>query len=315
MLLLVLILMNEARKPHRWAWLWMLGRGDSAAESDAAIDTRLQPPDASSQVPGSLRIAPADAVGPGRRTGPVAPPTTQLSPDPLALAAIRDDTVFRPAENDAWFQLCEHLQRTVEPDLKAASLGTIGFVPLYKQPQEYRGKLVTVGGTVRLGYYRVAPENRHGIAGYYTLWLRPTGGNSPIAVYALELPPGFPDVRDREARGQRPLLDEEVEVTGYFFKRWAYRATDGVRLAPLILAKVPRWRPAHSVPPSETKWSMSAFVACVAATLGFGVFFTILVFRGTRRRRTTVVDQLSAQHLAALSRWDGPVQPAKTPES
>jgi hypothetical protein len=339
MLLLVLVLMNEARKPQRWRWLWALGQGGAAGrESDATIDTRLQSPDASSRMPSNLRITAADAA-PTRipETDPQSVPTIQdglqaaagpsdsqhpranlpTTLDAAALAAVRDDTVFRSAENDAWFRLCERLQRTAEPDLKAASLGKVGFAPLYRQPQEYRGKLVTVSGTVRLGYYRSAPENRYGIAGYYTLWLRPTGGNSPIAVYALELPSGFPDVQNLEARGQRPLLAEEVEVTGYFFKRWAYRAQDGVRLAPLIVAKIPRWQPAPaaSPPASRTVWSTSAFVACVAATLLFAVLFTLIVFLGTQRRRATFEDQLSAQHLMAFSRLEGPVRAGEPPES
>jgi hypothetical protein len=38
-------------------------------------------------------------------------------------------------------------------------------------------------------------------------------------------------------------IHESVDVVGYFFKRWAYAATDTVRIAPLVLALEPIWKP------------------------------------------------------------------------
>jgi hypothetical protein len=73
--------------------------------------------------------------------------------------------------------------------------------------------------------------------------MRPFGGpDRPIVVYALELPAGFPEVKQRGQGGRGAKLDEDVAFTGFFFKRWAYQATDGINTAPLILAKSPSWR-------------------------------------------------------------------------
>ncbi len=144
--------------------------------------------------------------------------------DAVFLDSVRDNTVFRLAEKDAWFRLFEQLSERNLADLRRASAGYVGFLQLYKQPTEYRGKLVTVSGVVRMGYYREAPKNFYGISGYYIFWLKPAGAKSPIVIYCLEIPAGFPDVAKLEHDGERPQLDEEVEFTGFFFKRWAYRA-------------------------------------------------------------------------------------------
>ncbi len=165
----------------------------------------------------------------------------QSTLDGMLLQTIADNTVFRPAEKDIWFRLLEDLAERELSELRQNSTGPVGFVQLVRQPDQYRGQLVTIRGTARLAHYRYAPENFYGISGYYMVWIQPVASNSPIVVYCLELPPEFPDVRARERQGLTPELDEDLEVTGYFFKRWAYRAQDGTRLAPLLLAKSPSW--------------------------------------------------------------------------
>jgi hypothetical protein len=94
--------------------------------------------------------------------------------------------------------------------------------------------LVRFRGTLRRLEKLAAPPNPYGFADYWQGWLEPEGGPpSPIAVYFLQVPPGIPE---------GPSIREPVEVVGYFFKRWAYAATDTVRLAPLVLALEPAWR-------------------------------------------------------------------------
>lgn len=204
--------------------------------------------------------------------------------DQVFLDSVRDNTVFRGAEKDAWFRMLEQLNERDLPTLRRESTGYVGFLQLYKQPAAYRGKLVTVAGTIRMGYYREAPQNLYGIKGYYVFWLKPAGAKSPIVVYCLEIPDGFPDVAKRERDGERPPLDEQAEFTGFFFKRWAYRAQDDTRLAPLVLAKVPRWerRPeadsAANQPPSVWFWA-----AVFGGTSVFGIGFALIFFWLTRR--------------------------------
>jgi hypothetical protein len=210
----------------------------------------------------------------------------QTTLDTVFLGAIRDNTVFTNSEQDAWFRLLETLQRTDVEQLERDSCGPVGFAQLYREPYAYRGRLVTVSGTVRLGYYRPAPQNIYGIAGYYMLWLRPVGSTNPIVIYSLDVPAGFPDVKAIEAAGRKPELHEDVEFTGYFFKRWAYRAEDGTRLAPLILAKTPRWQPSalDSRIQPEGRPSLSVLALCVSGAAVLAALFVVLATRLTQRR-------------------------------
>lgn len=212
----------------------------------------------------------------------------QSTLDTVFLGEIRDNTVFTPSEQNAWFRLLETLQRSDVEQLERDSCGPVGFVQLYREPNAYRGRLVTVRGTVRLGYYRPAPQNVYGIAGYYMLWLRPVGSTNPIVIYSLDVPVGFPDVKAIEAAGRKPELHEDVEFTGYFFKRWAYRAEDGTRLAPLVLAKTPRWQPSEldSAIRSEVRPSLPVFAVCVATAAVLAAMFVVLATRVTQHRGT-----------------------------
>lgn len=168
----------------------------------------------------------------------------QATLDELALLEIRDDMVWRPAEQHAWFRLFETLIELNEQQLQEQSLGEASFVQLFRQPNEYRGKIVTTRGRVELAYKVSAPKNDIGIEAYYVFWLRPLdSSDSPIVAYALELPPDFPAVGEGHT-----ALREDLTFTGYFVKRWAYGAKDGIRTAPLLLAKVPVWHPAPEGP-------------------------------------------------------------------
>jgi hypothetical protein len=210
--------------------------------------------------------------------------TLQRTLDRVFLDEIRDNTVFRPGEKDAWFRMLEQLNSQSAEQLRAASLGPVGYLQLYRQPADYRGKLVTVRGEIRLGHYRQAPSNFYGIEGYYIFWLKPSGSNSPIVVYSLDVPDQFPDVVAMERAGEKPELNEEVEFTGFFFKRWAYRAEDGTRLTPLLLAKSPRWqaplRPAGqpTALPGASFWALVIGGTCV-----FGIGVACYVYWASRR--------------------------------
>ena len=200
---------------------------------------RSGPPPAA-QVDTRLRDRAADA-------GPADQVIIELPPEPPpgdpdeygapveALAQVRDDTMFRGAEQEAWFQTWLTLRSSDSRSLARAAVRRVGFSELYGQPRSYRGRLVRFRGTLRRLEKMEAPENAYDIRDYWQGWLEPEGGPvSPIVVYFLRLPAGMP-------HGMK--IDEPVDVVGYFFKRWAYAATDTVRIAPLVLALEPIWKP------------------------------------------------------------------------
>jgi len=184
----------------------------------------------------------------------------QQTLDTLAMDEIKDDMVIsRSAEQHAWFRLFERLIEQDEQSLEQQSLGEASFVQLFRQTDEYRGKLVTVRGRTELVYRVMAPKNDLDIEEYFIFWLYPRdSSNSPIVVYMLDLPPDFPEV----GTDHTPLR-ENISFTGYFFKRWAYSAKDGIRTAPLLLAKAPQWQPEAQTPIAQLPSPGVAFLFVV----------------------------------------------------
>lgn len=210
--------------------------------------------------------------GPAPREDPALLDRLQQHLDDVVAGTIRDNTMARAAEKAAWFRWLVRLRDTPPDDLRAQSLGPTGYLPLFKQARDYRGKVVTVRGVVHLAYHVAAPPNRTGISGYYLFWLRPAGGpNSPIVVYSLETPPGFPPIKDKYVDGEMTTLNEEVEFTGYFFKRWAYQTAQDIQVAPLVLARGPRWQPSAVVEANGPGWLTVVLIVFVSAFLGIGI--------------------------------------------
>jgi len=173
-----------------------------------------------------------------------------------ALARVRDDTVFRGAEEEAWFQIWMTLRSADMRSLVQAPARRVSFTELFGQPRSYRGRLVRFRGTLHRLEKLSAPANQYDIKDYWQGWLEPEGGPvSPMVVYFLRLPAGMP-------HGMK--ISESVDVVGYFFKRWAYAATDTVRIAPLVLALEPVWKPRPSGAPAGNSIGNIALVTMAA---------------------------------------------------
>ena len=168
--------------------------------------------------------------------------------DPALLTKVRDDRPLRGSENPAWYNLFSVLASTDTKALEESSTGTVGYVQLWEHPGAYRGKLVTVRGTLRRIKVVPARNNDSGIQQFFVGWMRPAGGpNSPMKVYFLELPPGFPFSPAAETD-----IREDVLVTGFAYKRLPYVDSQNItRTTPLLLAKMPQWQPPP--PPTEVK--------------------------------------------------------------
>ena len=382
-LLLVLSLMNEARKPETWDWMWKGGRGSSQSEEAAEqqeIDTRFVRPPSPLSPQGLVYVEPADTVSsaqsspdaagkapavgeagqvspaqhpsspgsvpqtttkddrpsrdssapsegsPQSNASPPNPPPVPDQPNPATgsqpesgslrdsaaqpplllpateLAQIEDDTVWRPAERAPWFKLFGALQRMTSEQLRASATATAGFVQLFRQPDAYRGRLVTIQGQARLVYHVQAPKNELGIRGYYVFWIRPKGGpNSPLVVYSLELPAGFPAVPDKD-RDRRTLeIDEPVTFTGFFFKRWAYRARGGLHTAPMLLARVPTWTPAPPRTDVVELPSPMSMASVLALLIVVALLVTRWVYRSSQLRFSRAERDLQATTPEALA--------------
>jgi len=219
----------------------------------------------------------------------------------LTTAQIEDDTVFRPAEREILFHLQAEVRDAEPQELKQRSLGQVTYLQLFKQPKEYRGRVVSVKGTVRLAYRVQAPANHLGIKEHFVYWIYPDGGpSSPIVVYALEAPAGFPAIADRDLDRKTTKLREDVTVTGVFFKRWAYPAQEGATYtAPMLLARVPAWRPnTLDLTAGRAGLSRLELGAAVIAALLMAACITAVLWYRTHRPRPA--DEFAPPNIADL---------------
>ena len=258
--------------------------------------------DAAVVVPGGERL-PAEKTA-TRTSGSVRGSRVESLPALTAaeLAKIEDDTVWRPAEREPWFKLFASLQQMSPEQLQKSTATNVGFVQLFRQPSAYRGQLVTIRGQVRLVYHVQAPQNELGITGYYVFWIRPKGGsNSPLVVYSLELPAGFPEVPDKDLDARTLEIDESVTFTGYFFKRWAYRARGGLHTAPMLLARVPLWVPTPDQAEQIELPDPLTIAIAIALLVGVALLITWWAYRSSQIRRSESGRDLQSATPATLA--------------
>ena len=155
----------------------------------------------------------------------------------------------------------------------------VGFTELFGQPASFRGRSVRMEGTLhRLERLR-APENDDGIDEYWQGWLQPAGGPaSPVIVHFLEVPADMPTGLQ---------IHEPVVVSGCFLKTMAYKASDTVRVAPLLLARAPARRVAVGDESGGSVWDLSLTaigVVTMLAIVGSIAVGFVLVGRSRRKR-------------------------------
>lgn len=228
----------------------------------------------------------------------------------LCLTEVRDDATFlRPDENQIWFHLMHELQAQSPAELAAKSEGVVGYGAMYNQPDAYRGKVVTVKAQVRAAYRVPAIKNYLGIKEFNVLYLAPEGvPDKPVVVYSLGLPPGFPKLNDQGHPSGMTMLHEDVEVTGYYFKRGAYRGKDANYTAPLILVNTPTWIPVQgqqdTIARGREVWRESLVISVVLFAVGAG--FVYMVVRWNRAPARKLDDEQVRAAVADLQNADLP---------
>jgi hypothetical protein len=277
------------------AWVERRLRGTSPADGGSAqVDTVLHDAADRPGLEGLLErsaTGPSDAVVIGSAADESPPAEAmEIGANERALAAVQDDTVFRESDAEAWFGLFETLRSTPPEALRASRPRAVGFNELFGQPESFRGRLVRFRGSIRRLEWLAAPANNSNMTGYWQAWLRPQAGPpSPIVVYFLELPPEWRMASGWE--GDARDVDLPVEVIGYFFKRWAYRATDTIRTAPLVVARSPLPLALPS-PASSSVWLGVAIVSFMAGLVGLAALSLWLLNRRAPRRRPAAVATL-----------------------
>ena len=294
---LVLIFIGEAAKPKNWYWLWgghppngspATDRGPEPPDESQPVDTRLRPDGGSAEPNQPLVVA----SGPSNKEAAWEVPSGVVHAKHLMpgvrredLETIRDDVAFGGKENEIfyrWLAQCDHLGSR---RLAERSLGTTSYLQLFKQNDVYRGRVVSLKGTVRRALRVRANENELGVETYYRLWLQPDDRPTlPIVVYCMRLPEGFPVETE---------VKEEVALTAVPLKRWPYLAHDTMRLAPLVIAATVEWRPEMVAARSETTGLRISLIVVTAAALAT-VAVLVIVKRTNQPRPTNLLPLVAA---------------------
>jgi hypothetical protein len=282
---LVLAAMRQLDRPETVERLDQLFSVDPQAETDPPGEQPLAEVEALSEALGQVEVV--ESIERSEET------PKNLIRDGVDLSAVRDNTYFLPEERSAWFALLGQLQQIDQPELAEKSVGKLTYAQLLQQPEVYRGRVVSLHGTVVREEPQRPGENPLGFDEYHRLWIQPEGGGQwPFVVYCLGLPSDFP--RGDEIRAQ-------VEVEGYFFKNWSYAWGDGLGLAPVVLVDQLLWQPPTASISRQQSSGINWVFACAVATV-CAVGITWFALRRTRRRKeTSASDDSLRQQFAKLA--------------
>ncbi len=289
-LLLVLVGLGVALGYRLWHQASAIPAASSASATDHPVDTRLRTP--------ATDVGPAVSVAtPEDRSAEPLTGAFFAGVDPGKLASIRDDRTYLREERGAWLNLLDVLAQADPAALNKASLGRVTFAQLFAQPDVYRGKLVQVQGQVVRAQAARLAEPRGELQQYYQLWLRlDDNPHVPLVVHCLHLPADFP---------QGPQISEEARVTGFFYKRWAYPAQDGPRVAPLILAKDVQWMRGPAPAPVDDRPQGLSVAIVLAGAVVMALWIAITVW-GKGRRRVRAHEPSSPVQISPPTEHDAP---------
>lgn len=195
---------------------------------------------------------------------------------------------IRAEERDAFFAILQKARELDQATLKKAANGfrkqrqkeALGgkyadqptfefpvFVDLYKDPELYHGKLVTLNGHIRKLIRVPAGDNPYGIDEYWEAWLFDQHGQSnPAVIIALEY--------DERLEPGTEIVVDHVSATGYFIKNYGFEGQDAMRFAPAFVAKkIEYHEPVKALNPFDLDLSakMQLLVASVVILM-FGRF-------------------------------------------
>ncbi|MBA2116915.1 hypothetical protein [Bremerella alba] len=242
---LVVVLMIRAADPETWRWIApdkTSGEGVSNNDRARVTQHQIQVPrkavagdngtDGEFRVVGSRRPATPYTLG-GKGKGNAKEAHDQVWADPEALALVEDSSPFRASDFEAWSQIFDRMRDATPQDLSVEHAPLVQFGQLFQQSKLYRGKLVTIQGTVRR-CVKLPPNPLDERAGnLWQLWVFAGGDNSPIVIYSMNLPAGFPVGNE---------IHETVSFQAVYFKKWVYAAKGGTMTAPLLLARTANWQ-------------------------------------------------------------------------
>ncbi|PQO26733.1 hypothetical protein C5Y96_19815 [Blastopirellula marina] len=261
---LVVVLMIRAADPETWRWI----APDQAAEEGSTEDpariaqNQIEVPrkavasdngtEGEFRVVGNRPPATPYTLG-GNHNGEAGQGHDKIWATPEALALVEDSSPFRASDFEAWSQVFDNMREANAQELSAKHAPLVQFGQLFQQSKLYRGKLVTIQGTIRR-CVKLPPNPLDERAGnLWQLWVFSGGDNSPIVIYSMDLPEGFPVGNE---------IHETASLQAVYFKKWVYAAKGGTMSAPLLLAKNVNWQAPATVQREITGLEIAIGIGC-----------------------------------------------------
>ena len=219
-------------------------------------------------------------------------PAKALPVDPDLLLGVEDRAPVRNADENydefqAYNLLLVRAHKTAAGAFAKGARRDLTFAHLFEEPGKHRGQIVHIEGLLRrLRKFDAARlAAKEGVPALYEGWVFDAEyGYNPYCVIVTELPKSI-------QIGEK--LDRHVSFDGYFFKRYRYKAGDGVRDAPLLIGRTltpsaSQGTAANARAPwldSSTPWVLIAFLAILLVTAGSGIALTLWFKRGDKQVR------------------------------
>jgi len=247
-LCLVVFGVTWAARPE--SWYWLLPPDNETAQNNPARNKTVSPKTSNknSVDVGAISTDPPPQDSPLQKTDEektatktVGKPTTEEKIEngsalpatadlPAKWLEVINDQVMglRVNESDTYYRVLAHISRLDDRFLKKHTRKDVLYVNLLRNPDLYRGKLITIRGTARRITKMQVGKNKYGVKKTYEAWvLTPDSGSDPIRLVAT-------DIDSRLPLGEKVAV--EIEATGYFLKLYSYASQGGQHQAPLILA-------------------------------------------------------------------------------
>jgi hypothetical protein len=271
----VILLMRQITQPAAVAFLGQVFSGPKSQQASA--------------VAGGKNAALKQVVDDGKASAALAGrESTPL--DETLWGPVKDNAIFLPAEQPAWFALLQQARALSPAELATQSVANVAYAQLVNQPDAYRGRSVQVAGRIVRESTKPVAKNDFGLTELHQLILAPRGGGQwPMVIYTIDLPVGFP-------RGDN--LSEDVVVDGLFFKNWSFPYDGGMGLAPVLVTPTIAWSSAKGgvvngvapvkvadAAPATSNLMVGAFLAGAGA-VAFAVWAALQTRRPRRASQT-----------------------------
>ncbi len=279
---LVLLCMKLAADPKMWHWMFPPDAPKAAKKEGNKSET------AKKSLPFDVKFDEDPSLGPDVfRTQLTDPPPaeekkivanpgqekpSEIAVDPKLLEPITDNWLgIRDHEANAYYTLIAKARKLPTTLIESHGERNVDYSVLMTDSKHYRGKLITIEGTVRrlkrIPLTEKTAQEQHGMDHYFEAWMfTSSSGENPYRVICSLLPEGITLPKDEKT-------EWEATVTGYFFKRQGYPSQGGFHVAPVLIAQriQPVRSEGESTAPTTGDMGLAPYVIGLALMIALGL--------------------------------------------